>query len=54
MSVWSFDKNDVMKRKNSPITDKTILEQLFQIMKKDFTVIKEAVACQQIIQLIEA
>ena len=43
-----------MKRKNNPITDKTILEQLFQIMKKDFMVIKEAVACQQIVQLIEA
>ena len=54
VSVWSFDKNEMMKRKNSPITDKTIVEQLFQIMKKDFMVIKEAVACQQIVQLIEA
>lgn len=53
VSVWSYDKNDAMKRKNSPITDKTIAEQMFQIMKKDYTTIKDAVACQQIVQLIE-
>lgn len=53
VSIWAFDKTDVMKRKQNPITDKTILEQLFQIMKKDFNLIKDSKTCSQIIQCLE-
>lgn len=53
VSVWFFDKNDLVKRKNSPITDKTVVEQMYQIFKKDFTVIKESAHCQHIVQHIE-
>ncbi len=53
MSIWAFDKMDLTKRKHNPVADKTIVEQVFQIMKRDFTVIKDSKACSNIIQIIE-
>eukprot|EP01032_Pedospumella_encystans_P008250 gene8250-9815_t len=53
VSIWAFDKMDLTKRKHNPVADKTIVEQVFQIMKRDFTVIKDSKACSNIIQIIE-
>lgn len=53
VSIWAFDKTDLTKRKLNPVADKAIVEQVFQIMKRDFGVIKESKACSNIIQIIE-
>ena len=51
MSIWAFDKSEFAKRK--AISDKAVVEQLFQIMKRDFAVIKDCKVCSSIIQIIE-
>lgn len=53
VSIWAFDKADLTKRKGNPINDKAVLEQIFQIMKKDYTTIKESVLCSSVIRYIE-
>lgn len=51
MSIWAFDKSEFAKRK--AVSDKAVVEQLFQIMKRDFAVIKDCKVCSSIIQIIE-
>jgi len=51
VSIWAFDKSEFAKRK--AISDKAVVEQLFQIMKRDFAVIKDCKVCSSIIQIIE-
>ena len=51
VSIWAFDKSEFAKRK--AISDKAVVEQLFQIMKRDFAVIKDCKVCSNIIQIIE-
>lgn len=53
VSIWAFDKSDLTKRKLNPVADKAIVEQVFQIMKRDFTVIKDSKACSNIVQILE-
>jgi len=53
VSIWAFDKSDLTKRKLNPVADKAIVEQVFQIMKRDFGVIKDSKACSNIIQILE-
>jgi hypothetical protein len=53
VSIWTFDKTDLTKRKSNPISDKAVLEQVFQLMRKDLTVIKESKTCSSIVQHIE-
>lgn len=53
VSIWAFDKADLTKRKINPISDKAVLEQIFQVMKKDFAIIKESTVCSSIIRYIE-
>jgi hypothetical protein len=53
VSIWAFDKTDLTKRKLNPVTDKTIVEQVFQIMKRDFHVMKDSKACSSVVQIIE-
>ena len=45
--------NIIYKYQYILLINKAMLEQLFQIMKKDFTLIKESKPCFSIIQLIE-
>ncbi|KAJ1379796.1 hypothetical protein B484DRAFT_412264, partial [Ochromonadaceae sp. CCMP2298] len=51
VSVWAFDKTDLSKRK-SAVTDKALLEQVFQIMKRDFGTLKDC-KCAYILQVVE-
>jgi hypothetical protein len=51
VSVWTFDKSDLSKRK-SPVNDKAVQEQVLQLMRKDITCLKEC-NCEGIIQIIE-
>jgi len=51
VSIWAFDKSEYTKRK--AVSDKAVVEQLFQIMKRDFAVIKDSKVCSNIIQIIE-
>ena len=53
VSIWAFDKADLSKRKNNPVTDKTVLEQIFQIMRKDFMLIKDSTICTSIVRYLE-
>lgn len=53
VSIWAFDKADLSKRKVNPITDKAVLEQIFQVMKRDFTAIKDASSCASVVRYIE-
>lgn len=53
VSIWAFDKADLNKRKLNPVADKSIVEQVFQIMKRDFSVMKDSKACSNIVQIIE-
>lgn len=53
VSIWAFDKTDLSKRKPNPVVDKVLIEQVFQIMKKDFYVIKDSKVCSSIIQCLE-
>jgi SCY1-like protein 2 len=52
VSVWTFDKNDLGKRKTNPISDRAVQEQIVQLMRKDLTALKEA-ACEGIIKITE-
>jgi hypothetical protein len=59
VSIWAFDKTELLnKKKDSGGTassidnltlDKTSVEQLYQIMRKDMTVAKESGACPSLI-----
>ena len=42
--VWTFDKGDLAKLK-TPITDKNIIEQIFQIMRKDCCILRDCSSC---------
>lgn len=44
MTIWGFDKTELMKRKSNPITDKAFIEQIYQIMLKDMVLLKEIAA----------
>ena len=52
VSVWMFDKGDLPKRRFSPITDKSMIEQIHQIMRKDMMALKEFQS-SNIIQILE-
>jgi hypothetical protein len=41
VSIWTFDKVELGKRQQAPITDKSVQEQLYMIMKKDFQAMRE-------------
>jgi len=43
VSLWIMQKDDLSnsKRKPGPVNDKAVLEQIFQIMRKDINVTKE-------------
>jgi hypothetical protein len=53
VSIWAFDKTDLSARKLNPVADKGLVEQVFQIMKRDLGVMKDSKACSNIIQIIE-
>lgn len=52
VSVWVFDKADLTKRRFNPISDKSVLEQIHSIMRKDMQTLKE-LSSTNIIQVIE-
>ena len=52
MSVWVFDRQELSTRKVAPITDKTMLEQIHQIMRKDLIALKEA-SCTNVVEVLE-
>ena len=52
ISVWTFDKSDLAKRKPNPLNDKALQEQVLQLIRRDFTCLKEC-NCGGIIQIIE-
>lgn len=55
VSIWTFDKSEYAKRKTTYGTtlDKNVVEQVFQIMKKDLAVMKESQACPHMISTLE-
>lgn len=55
VSIWTFDKNELLKKKdkNDKALDKNVVEQLYQIMKKDLAVIKESQGSPNLISSIE-
>jgi hypothetical protein len=52
VSVWVFDKGDLSKRKFNPVTDKTHLEQIHSIMRKDMQTLKD-LSSTNIVQVLE-
>ena len=52
VSVWTFEKSDLSKRKPNPVNDKATQEQILQLMRKDLACLKEC-NCEGIIQIIE-
>lgn len=46
VSIWVFDKTELGKAKYNAITDKSIQEQIYQIMKKDMNLLKEISSSQ--------
>lgn len=52
VSVWTFEKSDLSKRKSNPVNDKALQEQVLQLMRKDLACLKEC-NCEGIIQIIE-
>jgi hypothetical protein len=52
VSVWVFDRSELVKRKSNPVNDKTLQEQIIQLMKKDIASLKECNSCG-VIQIIE-
>lgn len=52
ISIWTFDKSDLAKRKNGPVNDKALQEQVHQLMRKDLTCLKDC-NCEGIMQIIE-
>lgn len=57
VSIWVFDKAELAKRKSplgaSPFADKAIVEQTYQIMKKDMGVIKDMHPSNSVLNCIE-
>ena len=57
VSIWTFDKSELAKKKTpsgaTPYTDKAIVEQIYQIMRKDMTTIKEMHQSSSVINCIE-
>lgn len=57
VSIWAFDKAELAKKKGplgtTPYADKAVLEQVFQIMRKDMTVTKEMHPSTSVLNLIE-
>jgi hypothetical protein len=41
VSVWILNREQLAQRQPVPITEKTIIEQIFQIMRKDVLTMKE-------------
>lgn len=41
VSIWICQKEDLAKRTPNPITDKSIQEQIFQILRKDVACCKD-------------
>ena len=41
ISIWAFSRDDVVKLKRNPVTDKTVQEQVVQLMRKDMLALKE-------------
>lgn len=52
VSLWTFDKTELASAHSGPITDKTVQEQIFQIMKKDMTTLKD-MKSSNILQMFE-
>lgn len=55
-SIWAFDKNELSKKRGpsgNSLYDKAMIEQIYQIMKKDLTVIKESQNCPNLISSLE-
>ena len=52
ISVWTFDKGDLAKRKSNPLDNKALQEQVLQLIRRDFTCLKEC-NCGGIIQILE-
>ncbi len=61
ISIWAFDKGELINKKKDGVKtavsnltlDKTAVEQIYQIMKKDMAVTKETQACPSLISSIE-
>ncbi len=61
VSIWAFDKGELLNKKKDGMKsalsnlsiDKTVVEQIYQIMKKDMAVTKETNACPSLISSIE-
>ena len=51
VSIWTFDKSELSKRKVNAISDKTVCEQLYLIMKKDLQILKDSKGCANIVQV---
>lgn len=55
VSVWTFDKSELAKKKdkNGATYDKNVIEQIYQVMKKDLAVMKESQASPNMISCLE-
>lgn len=62
VSIWAFDKSEILagsKGKdgkpmlNNIQADKAVVEQIYQVMKKDLAVMKDSQACSSLISTIE-
>ena len=62
VSIWAFDKTELLsgsKGKDGKISlnniqaDKAVVEQIYQIMKKDLAVMKDSQACSSLISTFE-
>ena len=54
ISIFTFDKNDLLSkdRPGGPITDRSLQEQIYQIMLRDMQVMKES-SCGGVLKIIE-
>ena len=41
ISIWTFSRDDLAKLKRNPVTDKTVQEQISQLMRKDLIALKD-------------
>ena len=41
LSIWTFSRDELAKMKRNPVTDKTVQEQIAQLMRKDLIALKE-------------
>jgi SCY1-like protein 2 len=55
VSVWTFDKSELLKQndKKGSGMDKNVVEQIYQIMKRDLAVMKDSQASPQMISSLE-